>query len=261
MTITVVLTSGTQWTVPPDFDPLNNTVEGIAGGGGGAYGDATHGGGGGAGGQYRIKNIPFDPAGRTTINYQIGQGGVSRSSAADGGDGTDTIFDTNGNFLQPRAGLGGKQTGAGGIASAIGGGNSTQHNAGSGGAGGSGSGLRGGGGGGSGGHDGNGQNGVAESSGLPTDGGAGGSNSGGVAGPYDGGNGGNGTGIPDSGVGSGGGGAGENTNGLAGDAGNYGGGGGGCSNNATRSGAGANGVIVIKYEQLPQTRLHGQQVM
>ena len=48
----IFLTSGTIWTVPPDWSVSNNTVECIGGGGGGAT--ATYGAGGGGGGYQGI---------------------------------------------------------------------------------------------------------------------------------------------------------------------------------------------------------------
>ena len=45
----IFLTSGTIWTVPPDWSVSNNPVECIGGGGGGAT--ATYGAGGGGGAQ------------------------------------------------------------------------------------------------------------------------------------------------------------------------------------------------------------------
>lgn len=80
----VILTSGTTWTVPGDFNKFNNTVEVIGGGGGAVNGDPVNGGaGGGGGGAYaRINN--FDPGGSGSIAYTIGAGG----SGGTGGDST-----------------------------------------------------------------------------------------------------------------------------------------------------------------------------
>jgi hypothetical protein len=43
----IVLTSGTSWAVPGDFNPSDNKIEAIGGGGAGVLGDPTGGGGGG----------------------------------------------------------------------------------------------------------------------------------------------------------------------------------------------------------------------
>jgi hypothetical protein len=74
----IVLTSGTSWSVPANWNSANNYVEIIGAGGNGAGGTATQGGGGGGGGAYAHKlNVTLTPSGSAA--YSIAAGG----SAAD----------------------------------------------------------------------------------------------------------------------------------------------------------------------------------
>jgi|GEM_PF-2335952 len=88
-TYTVVLTSGTSWSVPAGLATLDS-VE-CWGGGGGAAGvvsGSSYGGGGG--GAYSKKlNVSVTPGG--TVTYAIGAGGTSNATTA-GTDGGDTWF-------------------------------------------------------------------------------------------------------------------------------------------------------------------------
>lgn len=268
-----LLTTGTSWTVPVDFDPSSNTIEGIGGGGGGGGGttgtaaQGRGGGGAGGGGEYR-KISNFNPAGSGSISYVIGQGGSLGAANASGTNGTDTTW--NSTSLVAKGGLLGANTGAGtGGAGGTGGTGGTgaagNNNGGKGGDGGKRSVTLGGGGGGGGGAGGTsavggaGTNGTAGSTGGA--GGAGGAASGGTAGASNGGAGGAGTVWTDTvalttgGAGGGGGGglAGAGAGGTAGAAGNYGAGGGGGAGGGSGSSAGsagtagANGIIAITY--------------
>jgi hypothetical protein len=273
----VLLTTGTSWSVPVDFDPANNTIEGIGGGGGGGGGtngtgaQGRGGGGAGGGGEYR-KISNFNPGGAGSISYVIGQGGSFGAANASGSSGTDTTW--NSTSLVAKAGLLGANTGAGtggtGGAGGTGGtGAAGNNNGGKGGNGGNRSVTLGGGGGGGGGAGGTsavgagGTNGTAGSTGGA--GGAGGNASGGTAGTSNGGAGGAGTVWTDNsgganngvqgGAGGGGGGglAGAGAGGASGTAGNYGAGGGGGAGGGSGSSAGsagttgANGIIAVTY--------------
>ncbi|MDO8561600.1 MAG: hypothetical protein Q7S05_02115 [bacterium] len=73
-------TSLAAWTVPPDWDPLNNTIEIIGAGGDGAAGTVGEasiggsGGGGGGGGAYaKISNANLTPG--SIVNIHIAEGG------------------------------------------------------------------------------------------------------------------------------------------------------------------------------------------
>lgn len=245
----VILTSGTVWTVPSDFNKLNNRVEAIGGGAGGTNGSSSSGAGGGAGGKgagagaYAFVTN-FDPLGAGTINYVIGTGGAS------GTDGTDTTF--NATTILAKKGL---AAGTGGLASAcIPSATAKSGGSGSNGVAGeakddAGTGLGGdaGAGGGAGGST------AAGANAVGMVGGQGDPPVGGLAGQ-------NGTELSNSGVGSGGGanggfggslaGGNGGTTGLYG-AGGGGGGGGGLLNNVGHSGgagsAGTQGVIIITY--------------
>lgn len=128
----VVLTSGTSWSVPSDFNPLNNKVELLGGGGNGAAGSAnTRSGGGGGGGGYRFQNN-FDPGGAATVSYVIGAAGAATTWNAG-------AVSASGGSAGSGASGGAGGGGSGGTGGATGGG---------GGAGSTGTGARGGGGGG-----------------------------------------------------------------------------------------------------------------
>jgi hypothetical protein len=101
---TVFLTSGTSFTVPSDWNSINNTIEVIGAGGGGSGGangsscgkgciiDGLVGWGGGGGAYSKISNLPLTPG--ATVTYQVGAGGLGSggSSGVAGGNGTDTYF-------------------------------------------------------------------------------------------------------------------------------------------------------------------------
>jgi len=78
---TIVLTSGTSWTVPADWNSAANTIEGI--GAGGTAGTLSSGGGGGA--YARVSNVTLTPG--ASIPIQIGTAGA--------GGVADTIFNTS----------------------------------------------------------------------------------------------------------------------------------------------------------------------
>jgi hypothetical protein len=105
----VILTSGTSWTVPADWNPAANTIEAI---GGGAAGGATV---GGAGADYaKVSNQSLSGS----ITIAIGAAGTS------GGNGGDTTF---GSILLAKGGGSsstdiGSTTYAGGTGNAAGGG-------------------------------------------------------------------------------------------------------------------------------------------
>ena len=259
-------TSSPVWLVPPDWDNAQNSIECI---GAGSAGDSNAPGGGGGGGAYsKITTLTLTPG--TSIPYSVGQaffnhtvpGGDSwfngaslaaSSVGAKGGGTTSTV--TGGPGGSASSGIGTTRT--------------------SGGAGGNGQGTvfagSGGGGGGAGGPSGGG---VTGTNGDPTSGAGGGGGQADFGGTLPGGGGGGGTNVtspgsaggagqefqvasvfplvPAYGCGGGAGGAGfggtGGTNGLGG---NYGGGGGGASATAGQN-AGADGLIVITYTQLPQ---------
>ena len=267
----IILTSGTSWTVPNDWNSSSNIVEAIGGGGGGGLGDDGGAGGGagsgagGAGAYAKITN--FSSTAGTNISITIGRGGY----AGDGGiyavgdeDGGDTVFDSSSTLLA-KGGLGI----VGGTAGATGGDAAScvpstgAHSGGNGGAGVVGSGTTGGGAGGgagaggttadgSDGTDGSGSTGGAGGAGGTVDGGAGGSsNSGaGSAGTTW-----NGSSGPGGGGGGGAGGTALNP-GVAGGAsalygsGGAGGGGGGSLASAGIGTTGRPGLIVISYNPI-----------
>jgi len=81
-----VLTTGTSWTVPSDFDSTNNNIYiigGGAGGGGaiatGTAGNKVGGGGGGGGGFTGISNLSLTPS--SSVSYAIGAGGTGLAGA------------------------------------------------------------------------------------------------------------------------------------------------------------------------------------
>lgn len=93
MTI-IILTSGTTWTVPSDWNSTNNTIE-VWGAGGGATGDGSFGSGGGAGGNYTaITNLALTAG--ATVHYSIGAGGLCfdlpGNNPYNGGTGGNTYF-------------------------------------------------------------------------------------------------------------------------------------------------------------------------
>ena len=262
---TIVLTSGSSWTVPANWNSSSNTIEAIgAGGGGTSYPDTA----GGGGAYAKISNVSLTPG--ASVSYSVGAGGAgvvgncwydaalsaqyantiyscdSNTYYGAGGNGGATYF-LNGSTLYAQGGIG-----AGSIQSAdsgnwVGGpGGSAGSSVGtvrySGGAGGNNPSYtsNGAGGGGAGGPNGNGSTG-GDSYTLNGNGAAGGAGGGGYAGA--GGTGGYGS---DN----------YSTDGSAG--GNYGGGGGGAGYGggtsgppARTGGAGASGAIIITYNPVP----------
>lgn len=216
----IILTSGTSWTVPGDFNKNDNTVEAI---GGGANGNRN----GGGGAEYR-KLTNFDPAGAGSIPYTIG------------GAGADTTWNTTSLIAKKGNGQSGGTGGTGG----------TGHDGGGGGGGYAGGG--GGGGGGAGGTTAAGSGGTSAPFVAGGPGGNGGTSNGGAGGAAGinisnpGSAGGNGT-IWSATQGAGGGGGGAAYGGNGGNGGNYGGGGGGGGGQGGGEGAGQQGVIVITY--------------
>jgi hypothetical protein len=82
MPTTIVLAAGSSWEVPGDFNPADNTITVIGGGGPGrsnAVGTSTQGrggsGGGGAGEKRVLTN--WDPLGATSIPYSIAPASVA----------------------------------------------------------------------------------------------------------------------------------------------------------------------------------------
>lgn len=102
---TIILTTGSTWTVPADWDSTDNKIECIGGAQGGGFG----GGDGGGGGAYTFRsNLTLTPG--AVIPIVIGQGGAGRTvtgfGTAFGNPGTATIFNT-GDTLQIAADFGG----------------------------------------------------------------------------------------------------------------------------------------------------------
>ena len=95
--ITIVLTSGTSWTVPANWNNANNTIELIGAGAGGASGGSANGGvigAGGGGGKYGKKtNVTLAPG--TAVVIQVGRGGSAGvGNDVNGTAGGDTIFNS-----------------------------------------------------------------------------------------------------------------------------------------------------------------------
>lgn len=259
-TTIIFLTSGTSWTVPSDWNNINNSIEVIGGGGagGGGNGSGQSGSGGGGGGYSKITNLSLTPA--ATIAYVVGAGGTSSGSS-----GTDTYF--NGasfgvSSVGAKGGGGGVSSvgGAGGVGGASSSGiGTTKYSGGTGGitAVGPAPGI-GGGGGGAAGLNGNGAAGGAAAgsggSGGQGDNGFGGTGGAGGGGGTSPGNGASGTEY-DASHGSGGGGGGSANRASpgqnGGNGGSYGAGGGGSSDLVAASGGtGSQGLIRIAYQPL-----------
>jgi hypothetical protein len=86
-----VLTSGTSFTTPADWNNNNNVIHLFGGGGGGSGShfltpNAAGGAGGGGGGYTKLTNINLSG----TVNYQIGTGGVAGTANNDGYPGATT---------------------------------------------------------------------------------------------------------------------------------------------------------------------------
>lgn len=245
------ITTGSEWTVPYDWNSSNNTIEVVGAGGGARAGTTTTangGGAGGGGGAYsKATNVALAPG--SVVAYSIGAYGnltdPNNNYPADGGDtyfcnstsncasigGSAVVVGAKGGSAatEPGSGTASGGGGAGGSSgSGVGdvkysGGNGGGRNVGAGG-----------GGGGAGGPNGNGADGSAGSTSSPRGGGGGGGHGGGAnatQGTTSGGNGGNNY------LGAGGGAGGPaNTAGTAGTSGGGGGGGGGASVNSVGSG-------------------------
>src|SRR5690554_535220 len=83
---TVILTTGTSWTIPADADPSSISIECWGAGGGGAYTtNSKSAGGGGGGGAYAQKTFTSFTIGQE-INYEIGTGGSGGTGTNAGGD-------------------------------------------------------------------------------------------------------------------------------------------------------------------------------
>ena len=240
----VILTSGTSYTVPSDWNSGNNTIEVIGGGGGGSAAYTGNGAAGGGGGAYsKISNLTLTPG--ASIAYVIGGGGNGGTGGGNGGAGGDTYF--NGASIGASS-VGAKGGGGGGGNSSVGAGGASASGVGdtkySGGNGGTSNNSTdgGGGGGGAAGKNGAGQNGGAATAGTSSGGGGGGSDGGSAGvdsvGNTVGGNGGNNF------AGTGGG-----TGGHPGSAGTVGGGGGGSgSGDGSESNAGGAGGAGITLD-------------
>jgi hypothetical protein len=262
--IVILLTAGTSWTVPSDWDNNNNTIEAIGAGGGGGKGDGNGFGCGGGGGEWRkTTNVTLTPNG--TMAYTIGTAGTAGTTGNGGNGSNTTVMSTT---LIAVGGSGGVYSGAAVLTGAAGGTGGTGGTGNSGGAGGTHSvtGLTGGsGGGGAGGPNGSGNAGSNVTSGSGSSGGSGDAGLGGTSGAGAGsstvgGTGGsgaeytvtytwNGTAYTNTTltVGSGGGAGGGGLSGGGGAGGAYGGGGGGAGTSGGNGGAGASGVIIISY--------------
>lgn len=90
--VTLVLTSGSSWLVPVNWNSSNNSIQVIGGGGGGARvisSLSSRGGGGGGGGGYStISNLSLTPG--VQVAYQVGSGGATGNPT--GTAGGDTFF-------------------------------------------------------------------------------------------------------------------------------------------------------------------------
>jgi hypothetical protein len=108
----VLLTSGTSWTVPANWNSANNFIHGYGAGGRGASGSGTSGGGGGGGGGYaEVDNSTFTPG--AAIPYQIGAEGGTTGAGV--GPTANTWFNA-GTFLIAAGGATGTAgSGAGGV--------------------------------------------------------------------------------------------------------------------------------------------------
>jgi len=250
---TLVLSSGSSWTVPADWNSANNTIQVIGGGGSGGGSNGIGDGGGGGGAYSKSVNVALTPGATVTIAIGVGDtggwGGV-------GGDtylcnSTSNCASIAGSAVQVGAkggsGASANYGGAGGAASsgiALGTG-AIRTSGGTGGSQVNGTQAGGAGGGGAGGPSANGVGGTSTGGPAGEPGGAGDGGAGGAGGGASAGWGGTGTGIG-GGVGSGGGGGGGSAGGGGAGGGSYGGGGGGAGK-VNYPGPGAWGVIVITY--------------
>ena len=125
------LTTGTSFTVPDDWDSVNNIYL-IGGGGGGCSssagetaGNKAGGGGGGGGGFTAVSNLSLTPG--NTISYSIGAAGAIGGPSGSGGNTTFSIYSAGGGggtFTNRNSGGigGGSPGGDGGIGSTYNGG-------------------------------------------------------------------------------------------------------------------------------------------
>ncbi|WP_316228456.1 RHS repeat-associated core domain-containing protein [Bradyrhizobium sp. SZCCHNR1039] len=94
----IILTSGTTWSVPIDWNNSANAIEVIGGGGGGGGGSSSsvdEGAGGGGGGAYsKITNLSLQPG--AVVTYQIGSGGSWGNVGSAGSAGGDSYFNGSG---------------------------------------------------------------------------------------------------------------------------------------------------------------------
>ena len=214
----IILTTGSSWTVPADWNNAANTIECIGGGQSGWIATNTN---GGAGGDYaKIVNLALTPG--ANVTYHLGVGGSATANATPNAGG-DTWFNSTSTVL---ARGGGSATSAS-VGSTVnaGGGNPTGTASGGGGAGG--------------------PNGPGNASTSGATGGSGDAGFGGAGGTAS---------LPGSsgtewGTAGSGGGGGASATGDGAAGGQYGGGGGG-ARSGHNSGAGRAGVIVITYTPL-----------
>lgn len=109
----VLLTSGTSWTVPDGATSIKVWAIGAGGGGGGVSTlDNSAAAGGGAGGlSYR----QFSVTSGQVVSYAIGIGGFGGIGAGNGAPGTETTVTVGGTTLRGRGGSGGKYNDNSGI--------------------------------------------------------------------------------------------------------------------------------------------------
>ena len=75
-----IITSGTTWSVPADWNNADNKIEAIGGGGGGSAGTVSSAGAAGGGAAYAsVTNTALTPS--SAIDIQVGVGGVSGLTA------------------------------------------------------------------------------------------------------------------------------------------------------------------------------------
>ena len=81
-TVQTYFTSGTNWTVPSDWNSSNNSIEVIGGGGGGGISNGSSAGTGGGGGGYsKVTNQSLTPGG--SVIYAVGAGGAASTAGGD----------------------------------------------------------------------------------------------------------------------------------------------------------------------------------
>lgn len=282
---TIVITAGSNWTVPTDWNNSHNTIEVLGGGGGGSTSDGgtCAGAGGGGGGAYaKGVNVALPSGGQvsygiggntyfcnSTSNCSWGSASVVVGAAGGGGGGSGQCGTYGPGSPGGGGGGGAASSGKGGIGGGISNPTGYVYSGGSGGSGGT---YGGGAGGGAAGPFGNGAGGGGGSDYSGGTGGAADAGYGGGGGSSNGGTGIAGTewtassswngsaysyGTFTIGAGGGGGGGNDDSAGgagrYAGNGGYYGAGGGGEGNDSIGPGAGRQGVIVISYKPAPPT--------